>query len=81
MPPVVRYTYQLSGTITDANGKPVAGATLVTRTQDRDFWTFSLPSDANGHYTSFFAASDEMGADPVPLPSRWPRAPSRTPRA
>jgi len=67
VPPVVLYTYQLSGTITDAGGKPVQGATLVTRTQDRDFWTFSLPSDANGHYTSFFAASDEMGANPVPL--------------
>jgi hypothetical protein len=66
-PPVVLYTYQLSGTITDAQGKPVLGATVVTRTQDRDFWTFSLPSDANGHYVSFFSASDEMGADPVPL--------------
>ena len=25
------------------------------------------PTDANGHYTSFFAASDETSADPVPL--------------
>jgi hypothetical protein len=39
----------------------------VTRTQDRDFWTFSQPSDSNGHYVSFFTASDETGADPVPL--------------
>jgi hypothetical protein len=67
VPPVVLYTYQLSGTITDAGGKPVQGATLVTRTQDRDFWTFSLPSDAKGRYTSFFSASDETGANPVPL--------------
>ena len=66
-PPVVLYTYRLSGTITDATGKPVAGATVVTRTQDRDFWTFSTPSDANGHYVSFFTASDEAGDNPVPL--------------
>ncbi|HZT91371.1 MAG TPA: PQQ-binding-like beta-propeller repeat protein [Gaiellaceae bacterium] len=66
-PPVVLFTYLLQGTITDANGKPVQGATVVTRTQDRDFWTFSTPSDASGHYTSFFTASDESGANPVPL--------------
>src|SRR5205085_8918805 len=66
-PPVVLYTYRLQGTITDAAGRPVAGATVVTRTQDRDFWTFSQPSDAGGHYVSFFTASDETGADPVPL--------------
>jgi alcohol dehydrogenase (cytochrome c) len=66
-PPVVLYTYRLSGTITDTAGKPVQGATVVTRTADRDFWTFSAPSDARGHYTSFFAASDESDADPVPL--------------
>ena len=66
-PTVVLYTYQLKGTITDAAGKPVADAVVITRTQDRDFWTFSSPTDANGHYTSFFAASDETAADPVPL--------------
>jgi PQQ-dependent dehydrogenase (methanol/ethanol family) len=67
VPRVVLYTYLLQGTITDANGKPVTGATVVTRTQDRDFWTFSTPSDASGHYTSFFQASDETGANPVPI--------------
>jgi alcohol dehydrogenase (cytochrome c) len=67
VPPVVLYTYQLSGTITDAAGKPVEGAIVVSRTQDRDFWTFSRPSDAAGRYTSFFSASDESGSDPVPL--------------
>ena len=67
VPPVVLQTYRLAGTITDAAGKPVAGATVVTRTQDRDFWTFSQPSDSSGHYVSFFTASDETGADPVPL--------------
>jgi PQQ-dependent dehydrogenase (methanol/ethanol family) len=66
-PGVTLYTYRLSGTITDAAGKPVAGATVVTRTQDRDFWTFSQPSDSSGHYVSFFTASDETGANPVPL--------------
>ena len=66
-PSVVLYTYQLSGTITDASGHPVAGATVVTRTQDRNYWTFSTPSDANGHYVSFFSASDAAGENPVPL--------------
>jgi PQQ-dependent dehydrogenase (methanol/ethanol family) len=66
-PPATLYTYRLQGTITNAAGKPVVGATVVTRTQDRDFWTFSQPSDATGHYVSFFTASDESGADPVPL--------------
>ena len=64
---VALYTYQLSGTITDAAGKPVQGAVITTRTNDRDFWTFSAPSSANGHYTSFFHASDETDANPVPL--------------
>jgi alcohol dehydrogenase (cytochrome c) len=68
VPPTVRLlTYQLGGTITDATGKPVQGAVVITRTQDRDFWTHSSASDANGHYTSFFAASDETAADPVVL--------------
>ena len=59
------FTYRLSGRITGADGKPVAGATVVTRTIDRDFWTFSEPSDADGNYTSFFAASDKSQEDPV----------------
>jgi alcohol dehydrogenase (cytochrome c) len=66
-PSVVLLSYRLSGTITDASGKPVQGATVVTRTTDRDFWTFSLPSNADGHYVSFFSSSDEQGSDPVPL--------------
>ena len=57
-PPAVHLlTYQLSGTITDASGKPVQGAVVITRTQDRDFWTHSSATDVNGHYSSFFAAS------------------------
>jgi alcohol dehydrogenase (cytochrome c) len=66
-PPISLYTYRLSGTITDSTGKPVQGAVVVGRTNDRDFWTFSSPSDANGHYTSLFHASDETDADPVPI--------------
>jgi alcohol dehydrogenase (cytochrome c) len=67
-PPTVRLlTYQLTGTITDKSGKPVQGAVVITRTQDRDFWTHSSASDANGHYSSFYAASDETSADPVVL--------------
>jgi PQQ-dependent dehydrogenase (methanol/ethanol family) len=64
-PPVSLYTYRLSGTITDAQGRPVQGATVVTRTLDRDFWTFSQPSNAAGRYVSFFTGSDKEGSDPV----------------
>jgi alcohol dehydrogenase (cytochrome c) len=65
--PVALLTYRLSGKITDAQGRAVQGASVVTRTLDRDFWTFSEPSDANGNYVSFFTASDKEGADPVPM--------------
>jgi alcohol dehydrogenase (cytochrome c) len=66
-PKVVLYTYLLQGRITDAAGKPVAGAYVVTRTQDRNFWTFSQPSNAAGDFRSFYTASDQAGKDPVPL--------------
>ena len=66
-PPVGLYTYRLSGTITNAAGQPVQGAVVVGRTNDRDFWTFSSPSDADGRYTSLFHASDELDEDPVPI--------------
>jgi alcohol dehydrogenase (cytochrome c) len=67
-PPTVRLlSYRLSGTITDAAGKPVQGAVVITRTQDRDFWTHSSATDANGRYTSYFAASDETDANPVSI--------------
>jgi alcohol dehydrogenase (cytochrome c) len=64
-PKVVQVSFRLRGTITDSAGKPVQGASVVTRTNDRDFWTFSEPSDANGHYVAFFPASDQSGVDPV----------------
>jgi len=67
-PPLVSlYTYELSGTVTGANGQPVQGAVVVTRTQDRNFWTYSSATNAQGHYTSFFAASDQAGDATVPL--------------
>ena len=65
VPPVVLLSYRLSGTITDSSGKPVAGAYVVTRTNDRDYWMFSEPSNAAGKYVSFFPASDLTEADPV----------------
>jgi hypothetical protein len=66
-PPVVLYTYQLRGTVTDAGGRPVQGAVVITRTLERDFWTMSTPSDGQGRYVSFFTAADSTGGDPVPL--------------
>jgi PQQ-dependent dehydrogenase (methanol/ethanol family) len=66
-PPVVLFTYQLRGRIVNADGEPVRGAVVVTRTLDRDFWTFSSPTDANGRYSSLFVASDRSGVNPVPM--------------
>jgi hypothetical protein len=65
-PPAVHLlSYELTGRITDTNGQPVAGAIVITRTQDRDFWTRSNPSNADGYYSSFFTASDETSDNPV----------------
>jgi alcohol dehydrogenase (cytochrome c) len=66
-PKVSLFTYRLTGVITDSSGKPVQGAVVVTRTQDRDFWTYSTASDSQGRYTSFYGASDESGTNPVIL--------------
>ena len=66
-PKVSLFTYRLTGVITDSSGKPVQGAVVVTRTQDRDFWTYSTPTDSQGRYTSFYGASDESGQNPVVL--------------
>ena len=67
VPPVVLLTYRLTGTIRGADGQPVQGASVITRTLDRNFWTFSEPSNAAGRYVSFFAASDQVGSNPVPM--------------
>ena len=70
-PPLVGlFTYQLTGTVTDADGKPVVGAQVSTRTQDRDYWTVSTMTDANGRYSSLFTASAELFSNPVPFTVR-----------
>ena len=38
-PTVLLYSYELKGRITDANGNPVSGAIVTTRTNDRQYWT------------------------------------------
>jgi hypothetical protein len=65
--PVTLYAYELTGAVTDAKGRPVEGAIVSTRTTDRDFWTFSDPSDRRGRYRSNFAAADRIGSNPVPI--------------
>jgi len=65
--PVGIYSYLLNGTITDSTGKPVQGAVVTTRTNDHKFWTYSSPSGANGHYSSFLVAADQEGDNPVPM--------------
>jgi hypothetical protein len=69
-PTAALYSYELTGTVTDAKGKPVVGARVSTRTLDRDFWTVSSPTDENGRYRSVFIASSELGGNPVPYSVR-----------
>jgi PQQ-dependent dehydrogenase (methanol/ethanol family) len=66
-PPVLLYSYLLRGTVTDASGKPVKGAVVTTRTNDRQYWTQSRPTGANGSYASFLVAADTLGSKPVPM--------------
>lgn len=69
--PAVRiFSYRLTGRVTDANGRPVAGAIVSARTEDRGYWTVSEPTDADGRYVSLFTASDESSRDPVPFAIR-----------
>jgi PQQ-dependent dehydrogenase (methanol/ethanol family) len=67
VPPVALYSYELRGKVTDANGNPVAGAVVTTRTGDRQFWTQSRPSGADGSYVSFLVSADQEGDNPVPM--------------
>jgi hypothetical protein len=69
-PGVRIFSFRLSGRIIDASGKPVAGAVVSTRTQDRDYWTVSEPTDADGRYVSLFTASDDVDSNPVPFSIR-----------
>jgi PQQ-dependent dehydrogenase (methanol/ethanol family) len=66
-PTVGLYSYELRGKVTDANGNPVKGAVVTTRTGDRQFWTQSRPSGADGSYASFLVSTDDAGDDPVPM--------------
>jgi PQQ-dependent dehydrogenase (methanol/ethanol family) len=66
-PTVVLYSYELTGKITDSHGNPVKGAIVTTRTNDRQYWTQSRPSGANGSYASFLVAADQEGDNPVPM--------------
>ncbi len=65
--PVGLYSYLLKGTVTYADGRPVKDAVVTTRTNDRGFWTFSLPTGPSGKYSAFLVASDLAGSDPVPM--------------
>lgn len=67
---VALYSYALTGTVTGADGKPVVGARVSTRTVDRDYWTISSPTTANGSFRSLFTASSEAGGNPVPMTIR-----------
>jgi hypothetical protein len=67
---VVLYSYELAGRVTDARGRPVVGARVSTRTVDRDYWTVSSPTNADGSFESLFTASSEQGGDPVPMTLR-----------
>jgi PQQ-dependent dehydrogenase (methanol/ethanol family) len=66
-PPVLLYSYELKGTITDSNGNPLAGAIVTTRTNDRQYWTQSRATAKNGSYASFLVAADQEGSNPVPM--------------
>jgi hypothetical protein len=45
----------------------VKGAVVTTRTNDRQYWTQSRPTGANGSYASFLVAADTLGNKPVPM--------------
>lgn len=63
-PPVVLFSYQLSGVVRDADGRPVEGAVVSTRSIDREFWTVSDESEPDGSYTSIYyptGISDPVG--------------------
>jgi hypothetical protein len=61
------YSYLLKGTVTHADGSPAKEAVVTTRTNDRGFWTFSLPTGKDGRYSAFLVAADLADSDPVPM--------------
>ncbi len=66
-PPVLLYSYELKGVLTDSNGNPLAGAVVTTRTNDRQYWTQSRPTAKDGSYASFLVAAAQEGDNPVPM--------------
>jgi hypothetical protein len=56
-PPVVLYSYQLTGTVTDNTGKPIEGVIVGTRTPEFR-WSLSEPTDSQGNYTSLYWPTD-----------------------
>ena len=63
-PPIILFSYQLSGRVFDADGRPRANAVVLTQTLDREGSTFSTPTDARGRYRSFYWPP---GEEPVTL--------------
>ena len=58
-------------------GKPVQGAVVITRTQDRDFWTHS---SAIGRERPLHVVLRRLGRDRRPIPCRSPSASRRRQR-
>jgi hypothetical protein len=69
-PTVVLYSYELVGHVVDSRGRPVVGARVSTRTVDRDYWTVSSATKADGSFESLFTASSGQGGNPVPMTLR-----------
>jgi hypothetical protein len=46
------------------------GARVSTRTVDRDYWTVSAATKADGSFESLFTASGAQGGNPVPMTVR-----------
>jgi hypothetical protein len=62
--PAALFSYQLSGRVVDADGRPRANAVVLTLSLDREGSTFSTPTDARGRYRSFYWP---RGDEPVTL--------------
>jgi hypothetical protein len=68
--PVVLYSYRLRGIVTDESGDPLANAVVSTRNADREAWTLSTPTAADGRYDSFFYPGTASGAFDVRVAHR-----------
>lgn len=72
-PPVVLFAFQLTGTVRDPDGNPVADAIVATRSIDLEVWSFSSPSGPDGSYRSFFYPSGDTPGTKVGLTARVAR--------